>query len=262
MDVYLLIGLALLAVMVASVVLVGAADRHSRSIAEADERQRRSGDELRELDAIIDGVGGLAIPDAFRDLLRKRRTQLTATIDPRFVPPVPIALDIPEPARFASSQLALTNFLGDLQAARRFLRELERQGHVSNTERLPMAQQLSALSVSLQAESFVAWSEMPGVDANGVDAYLRDAQEVLSKSLHLDRGFGARMAALKERQEALAAERVLRAREEAEVRAAQERHARNAAGTSSGLHGSINAVPMAGAATGGGHGFSAAADRA
>ena len=249
MDVYLIIGLVLLAVMVASVVVVGAADRHGRSVAEADERQRRTGDELREIDAIIDGVGGLAIPEAFRDLLRRRRTQLVATVDPRFVPPVPLALDIAEPAQFASSQLALTNYLGDLQAARRFLRELERQGHVSNTDRLPMAQQLSALSASLQAESFVAWSEMPGVDANGVDAYLRDAQEVLSKSLHLDRGFGARMVALKERQEALAAERVLRAREEAEVRAAQERQARNAANPPSGLHAGGQGAPVAGAGT-------------
>ena len=110
---------------------------------------------------------------------------------------------------------------------------------------------------------YFASGESLYLPAPGAYVYIdKPAPKVLSKSLHLDRGFGARMAALKERQEALAAERVLRAREEAEVRAAQERQARNAASTSSGLHGSGSAVPMAGAATGGGHGFSAAADRA
>ncbi len=234
MDSYLLIGLVLLALMIASVVVVGAADRQGRAAAAADARQRRTGDALRETDALIEGVGALAIPDGFRSLLRRRRARLADTSDPRFVPPVPATLETREPARFATSQLALTNYLGDLHAARRFLRDLERHGELSNSERLPMTQELSALSASLQAESFVAWSEMPGVDANGIDSYLRDAQEVLSKSLHLDRGFGARMVELKERQDALAAERVLRAREIAEVRAIQEREARNqAAGSAS-----------------------------
>lgn len=229
MDVYLLIGLALLAVMVASVVVVSAAERRGRTLADADERQRRTSDELRELDEIIDGIGALAIPDAFRALLRRRRAALVEHIDPRFVPPLPASLDTVEPRTFAASQVALKDQLGDLQNARRYLRELERNGQLSNTERMPMTQQLSALSVRLQAESFVAWSEMPGVDANAVDAYLRDAQEVLSKSLHVDRGFAVRIAELKERQEALAGERLQRAREEAEIRAAAERRAQQQA---------------------------------
>ncbi len=226
MDMSLVVGLLLLAVMVGSVLLTTLADARARSSKRRNAHNQQITGELFSLDAVLEGIGRLDLPTAYRSLLRSERERLLQAIPDVATPAEPPALNTRNAMHVAESPQQLANILSELQAARRHLRDLERAGAVSARDRTQMVQDLTRLSALIRAESLELWAQAADVEPNIADSYLRDAQEALSKSLHLDAQFAQRIVALKERQEQLNAERVRRARISAEVAQIKEAEAR------------------------------------
>ncbi len=226
MDMSLIVGLLLLTIMVGSVLLTTLADARARSNKRRNEHNQRITGELFSLDAVIEGIGRLDLSTAYRSLLRSERERLLRAILDVATPPEPAALSAHNTMRMAESPQVLANILSELQGARRHLRDLERAGGVSRRDRTQLVQDLTRLSALIRAESLERWAQAPDIEPNIADSYLRDAQEALSKSLHLDAQFAQRIVALKERQEQLNAERVRRARISAEAAQTKEAEAR------------------------------------
>ena len=226
MDMSLVVGLLLLAIMVGSVLLTTLADARARSNKRSNEHNQRITGDLYTLDAVIEGIGQLDLSPAYRTLLRTERQRLQQAIPSLATPPEPPALNAQRALRVAESPQQLANILSELSSARRHLRDLERAGGVNGRDRTQMVQELTRLSALIRAESLEHWAQTPDLEPNIADSYLRDAQEALSKSLHLDAQFAQRIVALKERQEQLNAERVRRARISAEAAQTKEAEAR------------------------------------
>ena len=226
MDMSLVVGLLLLAVMVGSVLLTTITDARARARKRQGEHNQLITMQLYTLDTVIEGVGRLDVPTSYRGLLRRERERLVQAVANVATPPVPTALNTQRATRVAETPQQLANMLSELQSARRHLRDLEREGCVSNRERTQMVQELTRLSALIRAESLEIWAQAPDLEPTVADSYLRDAQEALSKSLHLDVQFAQRIVALKERQEQLNAERVRRARINAEAAQTREAEAR------------------------------------
>lgn len=226
MEMSLVVGLLLLAIMVGSVLLTTLADARARSNRRRNEHNQHITGELFTLDAVIEGIGQLDLSAPYRTLLRAERERLLQAIPGVATPPEPPALNTHNALRVAESPQQLANILSELSSARRHLRDLERAGSVNGRDRTQMVQELTRLSALMRAESLEHWAQEPDVEPNTADSYLRDAQEALSKSLHLDAQFAQRIVALKERQEQLNAERVRRARISAEAAQTKEAEAR------------------------------------
>ena len=201
-------NLIIAALIIAILVSVGSTTfSHMRERQRADRARRiaRLRDQLHNLDDVREAIAALPVEPRLRQLFGDHRDALCAALaqmdETRPVAP-------PLPAEGAISALAshksLARALTELNAARRYLQELERAGRLSRSERLQFADSLAHTAVVLQVESLATWAELPGTEHAVAESYLRDAQHLLHESIHLDSEFTTRIAGLRSRQQAIA----------------------------------------------------------
>lgn len=195
----------LLVAIVLSVAVTTYTHVRERQRIERAKRVARLREQIRILDDIRESITTLPVEPRLKQLLTQQRMALCSTLQqfgeaPPAAPPLPVAGAITALA----SQQSLGRALSELQATRKCLLDMERAGGLSRGERLQLTDSLARTGVVVQVESMAAWAELPGTDRATAEVYLRDAQQLLTESLHLDSEFVIRCEHLRLRQQAIA----------------------------------------------------------